>query len=125
MASELPVSVKKCTCDDKFILFMKSELFEGILKDAMQNVMGDIIRNILKHQISEDLRIIIEKIEKIETELKCVKHRNDVIKGEYENQDQETCEDQYEDLESTDQREDTVLSENDCKRGKKDISSSK
>lgn len=69
-STETKVPEKTCTCDDKFILFMKSKQFEIILKDAMENVMGDIIRNILKHQIKEDLSLIINKIEDIQLELK-------------------------------------------------------
>lgn len=72
-STEKPVSVKKCTCDDKFILFVKSKQFEDVLKGAIQNVMGDIIRDILKHQIREDLRTIIEKIMKIESDVKVIK----------------------------------------------------
>lgn len=72
--------VKTCTCDDKFILFMKSKQFETVLKDAMQNVMGEIIRNILKHQIREDLSTIIEKMEKMELDLKCITSKYGISK---------------------------------------------
>lgn len=79
-STEMQAPVKTCTCDDKFILFMKSKQFETVLKDAMQNVMGEIIRNILKHQIREDLSTIIGKMEKMELDLKCIRSKYDISK---------------------------------------------
>lgn len=98
LRSELAVSGKTCTCDERFILFMKSRNFENILKDAIQNVMGDIIRNILKHQIKDDLNTIIGKIEQIEFDLKSIKSRNNpTIIESNSNQNQSENGGQYKD----------------------------
>lgn len=80
-SAETPVPAKTCTCDDKFIVFMKSKQFETIIKDAMQNAMGEIIRNILKHQIRDDLTTIIGKIEKMDLDLKCLTSKYGMTKN--------------------------------------------
>lgn len=63
---------------------MKSEHFETILKEAIENVMGDIINNILKHQIKDELCTISQKIEKVESDLEYIKSRNGVFVLDYE-----------------------------------------
>lgn len=112
-----PPSKKTCTCDDKFIVFMNSEYFEGILKGAIQNVMGDIIRNILEHQIKDDLCTIIRKTEQIELDLKKitsklgVSNERNSIKGE--NNKKQCKDDLQNQCENRDDEEDSSDSSND------------